>query len=231
MYIFLFLAFIVQTGVFDLDLVHRSYPGVWRKEIPQSLESQMVSSFSSHTSTHHSVHRAGDQVHPHPAVYRQGPHTVPTGWGKELENLGISNEWKNGYLKQWSIHPESVEMNNGFNQESIFLPPRPEVCEQRRKCCLTLRTCEIGREDHFTLGQWWMRAGPTLSSRLALWLHTQKLLLVGTMLNLLSCKFQGKYMQLPSLVHRLSGVKERGVKWWPLIKAVVGRTKEKEQMK
>lgn len=76
-----------------------------------------------------------------------------------------------------------------------------------------------------------MRAGPTLSSRLALWLHTQKLLLVGTMLNLLSCKFQGKYMQLPSLVHRLSGVKERGVKWWPLIKAVVARTEEKGQMK
>lgn len=76
-----------------------------------------------------------------------------------------------------------------------------------------------------------MLAGPTQSSRLALWLHTQKLFVVGTMTNLMSCKFQGKYMQLPSLVHRLSGVKEKTVKWQPLIKAFVGRTEEEGQMK
>lgn len=87
MYIFLFLAFIVQTGLFDPDLVHSSHPDIWWKQIPQPFQSQVVSSFSLHTSTHHSLHRAGDQVYPHPAMYRQDPHTDPPGLGKELQIL------------------------------------------------------------------------------------------------------------------------------------------------
>lgn len=87
MYIFLFLAFIVQTGLFDPDLVHSSHPDIWRRPIPPSFQSQVVSSFSLHTSTHHSLHRAGDQVYPRPAMCRQDPHTDPPGLGKELKSL------------------------------------------------------------------------------------------------------------------------------------------------
>lgn len=69
------------------------------------------------------------------------------------------------------------------------------------------------------------------SPRLALWLHTHKLLVADVKPNVMSCKFQGKYMQLSSLVHRLSGVKEKTVKWQPLIKVLVGRAEEEGQMK
>lgn len=84
LYVF-FLAYIVQIGLLDPDLVHSPHLGVRRKEVPQSCKSHMVSSFSLCDSAHHSLHRAGDQVYPHPAMYRQDPYTNPPGLGEELK--------------------------------------------------------------------------------------------------------------------------------------------------
>lgn len=76
--------------------MHSPHPGVWREEIPQSLEPQVAPAFSLRVSAHHPLHCAGDQVDPHPALYRQNPYTDPPGLGKELK---ISIEWKNRYLR------------------------------------------------------------------------------------------------------------------------------------
>lgn len=98
--------FIVQTGLFDPDLVYSPYPGVWWEEIPQPFKSQMVSSCSLRVRAHHSLYRAGDQVCPNHAMCRQHPYTDPPGLGKELKTLEISIEWKIKYLKQSSIYME-----------------------------------------------------------------------------------------------------------------------------
>ena len=101
---------IVQTGLFDPDLVHSPHLGVRRKEIPQSFKPRLVPSFSLRDSTDHPLHGAGDQVHSHPAMYRQDPYTDPRGLGKEPEILRISIEWKNRYLKQSSVHLDFLTM-------------------------------------------------------------------------------------------------------------------------
>lgn len=81
---------IVQTGLLDLDLLHSPYSDIWWKEIPQSFDSQMVSSFSLRDSTHHSLYRASAQVHPYPAMCQQDPHKDPPGLGKTLKSLKLA---------------------------------------------------------------------------------------------------------------------------------------------
>lgn len=101
---YLCFSLIVQAGLFDPDLVHSTHPRVRREAIPQRFCPQVVSSFGLCDSADHPLHTAGDQVHPHPAMYRQDPHTDPPGLGKEPEILGLSIEWKDRYLKQSSLH-------------------------------------------------------------------------------------------------------------------------------
>lgn len=111
--------FIVQTGLFDPDLVHSPHLGVRWEEIPQPFKPCVVSPFSLRDCADHPLHSAGDQVHPHPAMYRQDPYADPPGLGKEPEILRIGIEWKNRYLKQSSNSPgllnhgvASLEKNN-----------------------------------------------------------------------------------------------------------------------
>lgn len=54
---------------------------------------------------------------------------------------------------------------------------------------------------------------------------------MGNMHDLMSCKIQGKYMQLPSLVRGLSAMKKETVRWWPLIKAFSGMSEKGGRMK
>lgn len=70
-----------------------------------------------------------------------------------------------------------------------------------------------------------------LRSRLALWLHTQKLLIVPPKHNVMFYKIQGKHMQLPSPVQRLSREEEKTVRWRPLIKTLLPVFEDESQMK
>ena len=45
--------------------------------------------------------------------------------------------------------------------------------------------------------------------------------------DLMSCKIQGKYMQFLSLVQGLSRVKEKILRWWPLIRALLDLSKKR----
>lgn len=47
--------------------------------------------------------------------------------------------------------------------------------------------------------------------------------------DLMSCKIQGKYMQFPSLVQGLSRVKEKILRWWPLIRALLDLSEKEGQ--
>ena len=47
--------------------------------------------------------------------------------------------------------------------------------------------------------------------------------------DLMSCKIQGKYMQFPSLVQGLSRVKEKILRWWPLISALLDLSEKEGQ--
>lgn len=79
--------------------MYSPHHGVWWQEIPQSFESHMVPSFSLRDSTHHSLHRAGDQVRPCPAMYRQDPYTDPPGLGEECET---DIEWRKIFKAKFS---------------------------------------------------------------------------------------------------------------------------------
>lgn len=90
--------FIVQTGLSDPGLVHSPHFGVWRKEIPQPVDSKVEPPFGLYFGTRHPLRSAGAEVHPHHAMHRQDPHSHPPGLGKKLKVHTISTERKIGYL-------------------------------------------------------------------------------------------------------------------------------------